>query len=294
VRNRGRSGGSGVVCRGRGRDFETDLDGVVGDERAFRPASLLEVDDIVVSEDLQVVVDALDIAVEALGQLANTIRPVSHNAPEELNAAVGEQRSEVAGVLEINDVRDFLTGFPAVEAVERVLAVGLVGVGCDSQHRGVVLRVAVLEEARLGFDVVHHDLLSLGVGTVDVVGVVGRVGFVRHGGSPLAAVVHFVVERLGVGFETGVFDVVVDARGRVVVMAVNARVVREVVEPEQSSTVFGHVLEPVFDALGVVVAFWDGGCDHFISGPVVECVFVFVDDCRAHLFPMLVGRANIV
>lgn len=42
------------------------------------------------------------------------------------------------------------------------------------------------KEARPGFDVVHHDLLVVGVGAVDVGGVVGRVGVgvVGHGKSP--------------------------------------------------------------------------------------------------------------
>lgn len=46
------SSGSSIVGRVRCRDLETDLDGVVGNERTFRPAGLLEVDDIVLGEHL--------------------------------------------------------------------------------------------------------------------------------------------------------------------------------------------------------------------------------------------------
>jgi len=217
----------------RRRDLETDLDGVVGHERALRPPGLLEVDDVVLGKHLEVVVDGLDIAVETLGQLTDAVRALGHDAPEELHPTVGEERPEVTRVLEVDDMRHLFAGLPAVEPIERILTVCLFGVGRDPEHRGVVFEVAVFEEARLGFGVVHHDLLVAGAGTVDVVGVVGRVGvgFVGHGGLPLTAVVHLGVELSDVGFETGVLDVVVDAIARVVVVTINVGVIREVVEP---------------------------------------------------------------
>ncbi len=140
-------------------------------------------DDVVVSEDLKVVVNALDIAVQAFGQLADTVRALGHDTPKEFDATVSEQCSEITRVLEVDDVRDLLAIFPALKPIERVLAVRLFGVGRDPEHRGVVLRVTVFEKACLSFDVVHHDLLGRRVGAVGVVGGVGCVcvGLVRHG-----------------------------------------------------------------------------------------------------------------
>ena len=57
----------------RRRDLETDLDGVVGHDRALRPSGLLEVDNVVLDEHLEVVVDGLDVAVETLRQLADAV-----------------------------------------------------------------------------------------------------------------------------------------------------------------------------------------------------------------------------
>jgi len=46
-----------IIGRSRSRDLEIDLDGIVGNKRAFCPSRLLKMDDIVLNEYLEVVVD---------------------------------------------------------------------------------------------------------------------------------------------------------------------------------------------------------------------------------------------
>jgi hypothetical protein len=62
----------------------------------------------------------------------------------------------------------------------------------------------------------------------------------------------------------------------VVVVPVDAGMVGEVVEPQEGSTVLGHVLESILDPFRVVVSFRDGGRDHLVSGPVFERVRIRV------------------
>jgi hypothetical protein len=83
---------------------------------------LLEVDDVVLREYLQVLVNGLDVPVETGSQLADALRLIGHDAPKKFDTAVREQGSEVARILEVDDVRDLLSCFPSFQSVECVLS----------------------------------------------------------------------------------------------------------------------------------------------------------------------------
>lgn len=86
---------------------------------------MLEVGDIVLGEHLQVIVDCLNVPIEMRGQLADARRALGNNALEEFDTTIGQECPEVTRILEISDVWDLFTGFPAVQPVKRVLAVRL-------------------------------------------------------------------------------------------------------------------------------------------------------------------------
>jgi hypothetical protein len=79
--------------------------------------------------------------------LPNTIWALDrdHDTFENFDTALGEQRSDITRVLEVDDVWNLIV-IPPVNPVESILPVRLLGVGHNPEHQRVVIRIAVLKE----------------------------------------------------------------------------------------------------------------------------------------------------
>jgi hypothetical protein len=61
--------------------------------------------------------------------LPSAVWTLDHDTFEKFDTPVGEQRSEITRVLEVDDVWNLLGTLPAVKSIESILSVRLFGVG---------------------------------------------------------------------------------------------------------------------------------------------------------------------
>lgn len=94
-----------MAVRGH-RKLDLDPDRVIGNDRAFRAAIGLDVDDSVLAEESHVVVNLADVAVEPIREVANTGCRCRHETPNEFEPTRRENSLQPTGILKVDDVRN--------------------------------------------------------------------------------------------------------------------------------------------------------------------------------------------
>lgn len=86
------------VCeRGTGvaDDFDIDTDSIVRDHRLFRTAISVEVNDVMVSQYLDITVDIQIVATNPVGEIRYTVGGDGYDRTHEFNPTVGEQLADI-------------------------------------------------------------------------------------------------------------------------------------------------------------------------------------------------------